>query len=134
MRRGLYRNVISYLGGLVMVLSLLLILSFLLLSFTQSRPSPYLGIFTYMIFPAFLALGFLISLYGMVRENRRERRLGVENALPLPTLDLNNPQQRKKFAFFLVGAASFWFCSPSWVITPTSSPIPSLFAGEYAIR
>jgi hypothetical protein len=102
--RGLYRNAVSYFGGLIIILSLLLILSLILLIFTQSNPSPYLGIFTYLIFPGFLILGVLIFLYGMVRERRHRQRLGVQEALPLPTLDLNNPQQRKRLALVLVGS------------------------------
>lgn len=100
--RGLYRNVVSYFGGLIIVLSLLLILTFLLLSFMQARPSPYLGIFTYMISPGLLILGILVLLYGMFWESRRRRLLGVEEALPLPTLDLNNARQRQKLGVVLL--------------------------------
>jgi NapC/NirT cytochrome c family, N-terminal region len=101
--RGLYRNVVSYFGAIVIAISLLLIFSLILLSFTQARPSPYLGIFTYLIFPANLVLGLLIFLYGMWRERRRRRRFGIEKGLPpLPIFDLNNPHHRKTFAIVLV--------------------------------
>jgi hypothetical protein len=100
--RGLYRNAISYFGAILMAISLLLILSLMLFSFTQARPSPYLGMFTYLLFPALLVLGLLILLFGMWRENRRRRRLGTEEGLPLPVFDLNNPRHRKTLALTLV--------------------------------
>jgi hypothetical protein len=62
---GLYRNTVSYFGGLVILVSLVLILLFLLLSFSLKQPSPYIGIFTYMIFTVFLILGVVIFLYGL---------------------------------------------------------------------
>jgi hypothetical protein len=101
---GLYRNAISYFGGLIILISLALIVLFLLLSFGLKAPSPYIGIFTYMIFPVFLALGVLIFLLGMIREVRRRRRLGAAQAPPYPKLDLNEPRQRKRFTMALLGA------------------------------
>jgi hypothetical protein len=101
--RGLYRNVVSYFGAVLIALSVLLILSLMLISFTQARPSPYVGILTYMIFPGLLVLGILIFIYGMWRESRRRRQLGIEQALPLPIFDLNDAQHRKKLAIALVG-------------------------------
>ena len=102
---GLYRNTISYFGGLIIIISILLILLFLLLSFSLRRPSPYIGIFTYMIFPLFLTLGLLTFLYGLLWESRRRRRLGAKEALPYPRLDLNNLRQRKIFTIVLAGGS-----------------------------
>jgi len=102
-QRSLYRNSVSYFGGLIILVSIVMILLFLLLNFSLRAPSPYLGILTYMIFPAFLTLGILVSLYGLFRESRRRRRLGAMEALPYPRLDLNEPRQRRKFTLFLTG-------------------------------
>ena len=100
---SLYRNTISYFGGLVILVSVGLILLFLLLGFSLKPPSPYLGILTYMVFPAFLAMGVLIFLFGILRESRRRRRLGTIEALPYPRLDLNDSRQRKRFTAVLAG-------------------------------
>jgi hypothetical protein len=100
---GLYRNTVSYFGSLIIIVSLLLILLFLLLNFSLKSPSPYIGIFTYMIFPVILTLGILIFLYGMGREIRRRHRLGTEETLPYPVLDLNNSRQRIRFSIILGG-------------------------------
>ncbi len=100
---GLYRNTISYFGGLVILISIVLILFFLLLSFALKAPSPYMGILTFMIFPILLVLGILIFLYGLLRESRRRHRLGTKEALPYPRIDLNNAHQRRRFGFALTG-------------------------------
>ncbi|MGZ3593712.1 MAG: cytochrome c3 family protein, partial [Syntrophales bacterium] len=104
-RGGLYRNTISYFGGLIIIVSLVLILLFLLLSFSLKAPSPYIGIFTYLIFPALLTCGILIFIYGLFRESRRRRRLGAAEALPFPIINLNNPLHRKRFALILTGGS-----------------------------
>jgi len=96
---SLYRNTISYFGGLIILISIVMILLFLLLSFSLRAPSPYIGILTYMVFPGFLILGILVFLYGLFRESRRRRRLGATEALPYPRIDLNEPRQRKRFTF-----------------------------------
>ncbi len=105
--RGLYRNTVSYFGGLIILVSLVLILLFLLLNFALRAPSPYIGIFTYLIFPALLTWGIFVFVYGLLRESRRRRRLGAPEALPFPTLDLNNPRHRKRFAIILTGGSLF---------------------------
>jgi len=84
-------------------MSALLILATLVWNFSLVQPSPYLGIFTYMIFPAVLGFGLLVVFCGMWRESVRRRKLGLEEALPYPRLDLNDPRQRKRFAVTLVG-------------------------------
>jgi hypothetical protein len=99
---GLYRNTVSYFGSVIILSSVLLILFFLLLNLALKQPNPYVGIFTYIIFPGFLTLGVLIFLYGLQRESRRRRRLGTEEALPYPRLDLNDAHQRKKFSISVV--------------------------------
>ena len=69
---SLYRNSVSYFGGLIILVSIVMILLFLLLSFSLRAPSPYLGILTYMIFPGFLTMGILVFLYGLFRESHRD--------------------------------------------------------------
>jgi hypothetical protein len=100
---GFYRNTVSYFGGLIAVISILLTFFALLLDLSVRRPSPYIGIFTYMVFPMFFALGFLIFLYGVFREIRRRHLAGTEEALPYPRLDLNNAHQRRMFTIVVAG-------------------------------
>ncbi|MGB7970655.1 MAG: NapC/NirT family cytochrome c [Candidatus Deferrimicrobiaceae bacterium] len=102
---GLYRNAISFFGAYMAIISVFLILFTLLLMFSFKSPSPYIGIFSYMIFPAFFTLGVIIFLYGMRRESIRRRQLGVDEALPYPRLDLNDPKTRKTFSYAILGGS-----------------------------
>jgi hypothetical protein len=104
---GLYRNSVSYAGGLIIIVSVLAILSFLLLSFSLKAPSPYVGIITYMILPVFLVLGLFVFFIGIIRESRRRRRAGTREALPYPILDLNQPRQRRRFTLALTAGSLF---------------------------
>jgi len=106
-QRGLYRNPLSYFGGLIVIGNALLVLGSMVVEFSLKQPSPYLGIWTYMIFPGFLTLGALVFLYGMRRESLRRRKLGTTEALPYPRLDLNDARTRKRFGYFLVGGGLF---------------------------
>jgi transposase len=102
---GLYRNAVSFFGVYVAIISIFLILFTLLLMFSFKSPSPYIGIFSYMVFPAFFTLGVFIFLYGMRRESIRRRKLGVDEALPYPRLDLNDPKTRKTFSYAIIGGS-----------------------------
>ena len=103
--KGLYRNAVSYFGGLVMLGGAGMILFLLLLEFSLKNPSPYLGIFTYMVFPGIFGAGVVAVLFGMRRESLRRRRIGTKEALPFPRLDLNDRRTRKWFAYILVGGS-----------------------------
>ncbi|MBM4395404.1 MAG: NapC/NirT family cytochrome c [Deltaproteobacteria bacterium] len=101
-RTSLHWNPVSWVGGMIMASSAAVIALLLGLELGLTDPSPYIGIFTYLVFPVFLVLGLLVFLYGMRRESLRRRREGTD--LPhFPTLDLNEPRQRKWFVRALVG-------------------------------
>lgn len=103
--QGLHRNTVSYLGMIVMAISVVLILATLLWSVALRSPSPYLGIFTFLVFPTFFFLGLLVFLWGTRRESQRRKRVGSDEALPYPSLDLNDSRQRKVFAYVAMGGA-----------------------------
>ena len=102
-RGGLYRNAVSIIGTLISGGSILLIVFALALEFSLKRHSPYIGIFTYMVFPTFFAVGAAVFLYGMWHESMRRRKAGSEDALPYPLVDLNIPRHRKRFVYFSLG-------------------------------
>ncbi|HEY3352928.1 MAG TPA: NapC/NirT family cytochrome c [Polyangia bacterium] len=104
MRRGLYRNTLSYFGGVVMVGSALLIAVSAVIGIFLAPQSPYLGIVTWLLLPGVLMFGLLAILYGMRRESLRRRRTGEEESA-FPRLDLNDPRQRKRFTWALVGGS-----------------------------
>ena len=102
-RGGLYRNAISLIGAIISGGNILLIIFALALEYSAKRPSPYIGIFTYMVFPTFFAVGAAVFLYGMWHESMRRRKAGSEDALPYPLVDLNIPRHRKRFIYISFG-------------------------------
>ncbi|MBI3649621.1 MAG: NapC/NirT family cytochrome c [Acidobacteria bacterium] len=106
----LTRNLISFIGMAIVVASLLSIVFLFLTELLGSRESPYLGIFTYIIFPTIMLLGFSIVLVGMLLERRRRRKHGTEE-VAYPKLDLNDPRTRRKLLTLLGLTFAFLFVS-----------------------
>jgi hypothetical protein len=109
---GLFRNYISFAGAAIAAAGFVSIALMILLELTGSEDhNPYLGIFTYIIFPAVMGFGLLLIPVGMLWERRRRRRLLPEEIVAFPILDLNNPQRRRSFVTFLVLMFIFLFMS-----------------------
>jgi len=88
-------NTISVVGASIMAVSFGGILFLFLIDFFAKEATPYLGILTYIVFPAFLILGLLMVPIGMWREHRRRARF---HGIPvLPRVDLNIPHHRRMF-------------------------------------
>lgn len=100
---GVYANTWSYAGALIATGSILLIVFALALDASLGGVSPYIGIFTYMVFPAFFTVGALLFLYGGLRESRRRRRNPDLEEPHYPRLDLNDPVQRRRFSYVALG-------------------------------
>src|ERR1044072_4461291 len=107
----LYRNFISLVGATIVVASLVSIALLFLSEVLGSREHPYLGIFTYIIFPAFLMMGLAIILVGMLVERRRRRRFGSAEIAAYPKFDLNDPRRRRLLITFLGVSLVFLFVS-----------------------
>jgi mono/diheme cytochrome c family protein len=90
---------VSYVGGFFTLSGLALVLLAIVFETSQKHPSPYLGIFTYVLFPSIIAFGVVVFLAGMYREAKRRRSSDSDEALRLPSLDLNDPRQRKRFLY-----------------------------------
>ena len=101
----LYRNGISFAGGLIVLASAILIFLSLLIDINEGRTNPYMGIFTYLVFPGVLFFGVLLILLGMRFEASRRKRTQKLPELPYPRLDLNDRHQRRMFVLFAVGGA-----------------------------
>lgn len=99
---GLYRNAVSYFGGLVVVGTGALILLSMLAELSIKKPGPYIGIIAYMILPGIMGSGGLLVLWGMRREAVRRKKTGEAKALPYPTVDLNDDVQRKRFGYGVI--------------------------------
>jgi nitrate/TMAO reductase-like tetraheme cytochrome c subunit len=98
--KSLVRNYTSLSGIALAVIALANIIVLFVIDVTAAQPSPYTGILAYMVLPAFLVAGLALTAFGVFRE--RHRRLQALPGSPkLPTLDLNQPGQRSRLAFFL---------------------------------
>jgi nitrate/TMAO reductase-like tetraheme cytochrome c subunit len=97
--KRLFRNYISLIGLALAAVSLANIIFLFLIDVISKRPSPYIGIFAYMVMPAFLILGLVLIVSGMWMQRQRHLR-GVAGLPRFPVLDLNNPKQRSTIAFF----------------------------------
>ena len=103
--QGLVRNVVS-LGGIALALICAVNILFLVI-LDYFSPSPYIGIFAFMIIPAILVFGLTLIPIGMLIERRRRRKLAPGEIPRMPVLDLNSKHQRRVFAFVLAFTTVF---------------------------
>jgi len=95
--RSLLRHPLSLVGGGLAFFSFFSILSMLLIEAILAKTNPYIGVFTYMVYPGLLVLGLLLISVGALLERRR--RVGGGELPPFPRIDLNNPKTRGIFLF-----------------------------------
>ncbi len=96
---GLLRNPLSLAGAVLVTLSLANIVFLLLIAIFGAQDKPYLGIFAFMVFPAILIVGLIMVPVGMLLRRYRWRKLAPEEIPPYPKIDLNQPVQRRAFAY-----------------------------------
>jgi nitrate/TMAO reductase-like tetraheme cytochrome c subunit len=97
--RALIANPISLIGLALSVVALGNILFLFFIDMTSDHPSPYVGILAYMVAPAFLSLGLLLTIFGAVYSRRK--RLESAGAASYFRLDFSDPSQRGAVALFL---------------------------------
>jgi hypothetical protein len=99
--RMLMRNPISLAGVALAIVSLANVFLFVLIDMIAIKASPYIGILAYMVSPAFLILGLLLMVVGILFERRKK----VAPTQFYPRIDLNDRTQRSaviSFGTFLV--------------------------------
>lgn len=87
-------NWISITGFILAINSLIIILVLFLFSLFNSENNTYLGLFTYIVVPAFLVLGLLLIPIGMLIKRRRKGS-ATDSSGKWPILDMNQKFQRK---------------------------------------
>jgi nitrate/TMAO reductase-like tetraheme cytochrome c subunit len=109
----LFRNYTSFAGTVIVIAAVVSILLLFFIELTQATDNPYIGIVTYVILPAFLALGLVVIVIGMLIERRRRRRSPASDIPPYPKIDFNEPRQRRlaltilTLSFIFVCASAF---------------------------
>src|SRR5687767_12606086 len=101
--RSHFNNWITAIGAVVATGALFSFAFLVWMDFTQGDKSPYLGILTYLVAPAFLILGLALIFFGAWAQ----RRWAIKHALTKPDkwrLNFNDPKQRRWVLLFGAGA------------------------------
>ena len=98
--RAAWRNKLTYVGSSLAIIALIFILSFLFFQLIAAHPSPYIGLFTFLVLPGLLVIGLILMSVGLVVTRRRlKQQLGQDAAVfYLPHIDLNEPHHRRAVA------------------------------------
>ena len=109
---SLFRNLISLAGTAIVIAALLSIIFLFLVELSATNENPYIGIFTYIVFPGILIFGLAVVFVGALIERRKRRRMVPDEIGAYPLIDLNDPRRRRRlltfagvtFVFLLVSA------------------------------
>lgn len=98
------KNYVSIIGAVLAVFNLAAILSLMILSAFFNFGGSYLGLFIYIVLPAFMIFGLILIPVGM-RLNRKRARKADESGegLSWPVLNFNNVATRNATVIFLFG-------------------------------
>jgi hypothetical protein len=99
-------NVISYIGMLLIVISICSFLFLYILSSIAPTQNPYIGLVLFLVIPAPFVLGLVLVPAGMLRAYRRQTGIAAQGP-PLPVIDFNTTRNKIAFAIFAVGGVLF---------------------------
>jgi len=101
-------NWISLIGSIIALFSLFMIVFLFIVSTVMGEGASYLGLFIFIVLPAFLVLGLVIIPIGMLikirRDRRRERKPEDKG---WPEINLNISRHRNAAIVFLGGSIIF---------------------------
>ncbi len=86
-------NWITITGFLLAVNSLIVIILLFLFTMLSSETNPYMGLFTFIVSPAFMVLGLLMIPFGIIRKRKKMKGKSPE-LQKWPILDMNNKINR----------------------------------------
>ena len=107
-----YYNMISYIGSAIAAVSLLMIGYLFIVGFLFEDSNSYLGLFTFIILPAFLVFGLILIPIGMLIDRKKRKKEDKEFLHKnWPVLDFNKAKYRKGFTIFGIGTVFFLYQS-----------------------
>ena len=95
---SLLKNLTSLVGIAIALVAAANIAFLVFIDLMSEHPSPYIGIFAYMLMPGVMVLGLVLIPLGMLLERHRRRQHAPSVIPKFPRIDLNNPQHRAAFA------------------------------------
>jgi len=107
----LYQNWISLAGMILAASSFFAVLSLIAIDIGSGTASPYMGILTYLVAPAFLVTGLALIVIGILVERRQRRKLAPGEVPRHPRIDFNKPRHRNGFVIASVVAFVFLLTS-----------------------
>ncbi|MFC1724586.1 NapC/NirT family cytochrome c [candidate division KSB1 bacterium] len=105
------QNSLSMIGAVIALINLII---FVLLFFAQIfliPDNPYIGIFTFLVFPMFFIIGLLLIPLGAYRQRRRKLKGEPEKKKGLPVIDLNKEEHRNALFIFIAVVVFFFTLS-----------------------
>ena len=105
--QSLLHNWISLAGSILAAASFFTVGFLIALDFFHGFRSPYMGILTYLVAPAFLILGLWLIAFGAFWERHRRRKRKHGDIPAFPRIDLNVPRQRHTFIAVAVATVVF---------------------------
>ncbi len=103
--RNLLRHPLSLVGVGVALFSFLSIIFLWVIEAILGRANPYIGVFTYMVYPTLFVVGLFLIPVGAILERRR--RVKGQGVPPYPRIDLNEARTRALLLFIVVSSIVF---------------------------
>src|SRR5215213_8586055 len=112
-RIRLWRNWLSFAGGVLAIAALFAFLLLLAIDLLDDSGNPYLGILAYVIAPGFLFLGLGMIAGGIWLQRRHQRRTSrIAGIVPsVLSIDVSQPADRRKLQVFALASVIFLLCT-----------------------
>ena len=108
-RPSLLQNWMSLAGLVIVIGGLFSLFLLFMLDIVGHFSNPYISILTWMVAPAFLVFGFVLTLIGVLRT--RHKRVGSVSMISAVQIDLSRPRDRRILVSFVVGSLLFMMLS-----------------------
>lgn len=106
-----FNNWTSLGGAIIAAVSLFIIIFLFLVSVLFDQGSSYLGLFIYIILPAFLVIGLIMIPIGSLRKKKQDKKKIPDQRSNWPKIDLNDKRYRNAFFIFVFGTLLFLMLS-----------------------
>ncbi len=104
-------NRITFIGGIVAIISVLMIFFLFVLSLLYEQSSNYIGLFTYIIIPVFLVIGLVLIPIGMVIKKKQLKDPDAIRFKNSWVIDFTNKRHRNAAIIFTSGTIVFLLLS-----------------------